>query len=130
MHNWLDEIHWNEAGLVPAIAQDYQSQRILMLAWMNKEALEKTCREGWAVYWSRSRNKLWRKGEESGHLQKVHKLELDCDGDAIVLHVAQTGGISCHTGRASCFYRQYQEHAWVVSEPVVRDPESVYRKKP
>src|SRR5690606_34323740 len=106
MTDWLEEIHWNEDGLVPAIAQDHKTGRVLMMAWMNREALALTAAEGRAIYWSRSRGKLWRKGEESGHVQKLHELRLDCDADVIVLQVEQLGGIACHTGRESCFYRE------------------------
>lgn len=126
MSNWLDEITWNADGLVPAIAQDWQSGRILMMAWMNRQALQLTAEEGRAVYWSRSRGKLWRKGEESGHIQKVHELRLDCDADVIVLEVEQLGGIACHTGRPSCFYRVLQDGTWHIVEAALKSPEAIY----
>lgn len=128
MNTWLDEIKWDSAGLVPAIAQDHQSGRVLMMAWMNREALQLTAREGRAVYWSRSRNKLWRKGEDSGHVQKLHEMRLDCDADVIILLVEQVGGIACHTGRESCFYRVYADNAWQVADPVMKDPQAIYTK--
>ncbi|MFN5881833.1 MAG: phosphoribosyl-AMP cyclohydrolase, partial [Burkholderiales bacterium] len=106
---WLDQVRWDAQGLVAAIAQDARSQRVLMVAWMNREALALTAQEGRAVYWSRSRGRLWRKGEESGHVQTVHEIRLDCDGDAIVLQVTQGGGIACHTGRESCFYSRLEQ---------------------
>jgi phosphoribosyl-AMP cyclohydrolase len=120
-------IHWNEDGLVPAIAQDAASGQVLMLAWMNREALAATVAEGRAVYWSRSRQRLWRKGEESGNVQKLRSLRLDCDGDTLLLAVEQVGGIACHTGRAHCFYRLLEEGNWVVTEAVRRDPASLYQ---
>lgn len=126
MNDWLDEIHWNEDGLVPAIAQDHQTGRILMMAWMNREALALTVNEQRAIYWSRSRGKLWRKGEESGHVQKLHELRLDCDADVIVLMVEQLGGIACHTGRESCFYRVLEDGAWKTVEAVLKDPLAIY----
>lgn len=125
--NWLDDIRWDEQGLVPAIAQDYRTGRVLMVAWMNREALELTAREGRGIYWSRSRRKLWRKGEESGHIQKLHELRLDCDGDVIVLQVEQLGGIACHTGRESCFYRRFENGQWVTVDAVLKDPDAIYR---
>ena len=126
MNNWLDEIKWDNAGLVPAIAQDYKSGRVLMVAWMNREALELTAKEGRAIYWSRSRNKLWRKGEESGHIQRLHELRLDCDADVINLQVEQLGGIACHTGRESCFYRVFENNLWKTVDPVLKDPNTIY----
>ena len=126
MNDWLDEIHWNEDGLVPAIAQDHQSGRILMMAWMNRESLALTVAEQRAIYWSRSRGKLWRKGEESGHMQKLHELRLDCDADVIVLMVEQLGGIACHTGRESCFYRVYDNGGWKIVDAVRKDPHAIY----
>ena len=126
--SWLDEINWNDAGLVPAIAQEAGTGRILMLAWMNRESLSQTAELGEAVYWSRSRAALWRKGEESGHVQKVHEIRLDCDNDVIVLQVDQAGGIACHTGRHSCFYRRLVNDEWVVDDPVLKNPESIYQK--
>jgi len=125
---WLDELRWTEDGLIPAIAQQADSGKILMFAWMNREALRLTAAEGYAVYWSRSRNKLWRKGEESGHRQKVLGIYLDCDEDVILIKIEQQGGIACHTGRESCFYRQLQDGQWLSVEPVLKDPEAIYRK--
>ncbi|WP_434457714.1 phosphoribosyl-AMP cyclohydrolase [Stutzerimonas urumqiensis] len=124
--SWLDEINWNAEGLVPAIAQDHRSGRILMMAWMNREALALTADEGRAIYWSRSRGKLWRKGEESGHVQKLHELRLDCDADVVVLMVEQLGRIACHTGRESCFYRVYRDGDWHTVDPVLKDPTIIY----
>ena len=124
---WLDEVKWDEAGLVPAIAQDKASGRILMMAWMNREALELTARTGFAHYYSRSRRKQWMKGEESGHRQQVHELRLDCDGDVIVMQIEQGGGIACHTGRESCFYRRLESDQWVVADPVLKDPGQIYK---
>lgn len=124
--SWLDEIVWNADGLVPAIAYEKNSQQILTLAWMNQDALTATVSEERAVYWSRSRQKLWRKGEESGHIQKVSEIRLDCDSDAIVLIVEQVGGIACHTGRAHCFYKQLINGEWVSVEEVLRDPKEIY----
>ncbi|PZW45150.1 phosphoribosyl-AMP cyclohydrolase [Pseudomonas sp. URMO17WK12:I2] len=126
MNDWLDAIKWDDNGLVPAIAQDYQTGRILMMAWMNREALALTAREKRAIYWSRSRGKLWRKGEESGHVQKLHELRLDCDADVIVLMVEQLGGIACHTGRESCFYRVFENGAWKTVDAVLKDPHTIY----
>ena len=126
--NWLDEIRWDEKGLAPAIAQDAQTGRILMVAWMNRESLALTAEKGEAVYWSRSRNRLWHKGEESGHVQKVKEIRLDCDEDVIVLQVEQQGGIACHTGRESCFYRVLKNGAWQATDPVLKDPKDIYRK--
>ena len=126
--NWLNEIRWDEKGLAPAIAQDAATGRILMVAWMNREALELTAAKGEAVYWSRSRNKLWHKGEESGHVQTVREIRLDCDEDVIVLQVEQLGGIACHTGRESCFYRVLKNVAWTAVDPVLKDPKDIYKK--
>ena len=126
---WLDEIEWNEQGLVPAIAQDAASGRVLTLAWMNREALAETAKSGRAVYWSRSRAKLWRKGEESGHVQRVLELRLDCDADAVLLKVEQVGGIACHTGRESCYFRKLDNGRWVTTDPVKKDPALIYGKK-
>ncbi|WP_439510027.1 phosphoribosyl-AMP cyclohydrolase [Marinimicrobium koreense] len=123
---WLDQVKWNDDGLVPAIAQDADSGRILMMAWMNRESLALSARENRAVYWSRSRGKLWRKGESSGHVQELKSIELDCDADAIVLKVKQLGGIACHTGRESCFYRTLKEGQWQTMEPVLKDPNEIY----
>lgn len=126
--SWLDEIHFDEKGLIPAIAQDVGSGKILMMAWMNREALQLTAEKMEAVYWSRSRNKLWHKGEESGHVQKVVDIRFDCDEDVILLKVEQQGGIACHTGRESCFYRQLQGDKWVEVESVIKDPKQIYSK--
>lgn len=124
--SWLDTVRWNSDGLIPAIAQDAKSGRILMMAWMNAEALQRTAELKQGVYWSRSRNKIWHKGETSGHVQKVHEIRLDCDEDVIVLQVEQIGGIACHTGRESCFYRVLKEGQWQVVEPVLKDPDEIY----
>lgn len=125
--SFIDEIAWDNAGLLPAVAQDAKTGRVLMVAWMNRESLALTAEEGRAVYWSRSRKKLWRKGEESGHVQQVQEIRLDCDNDVIVLQVAQLGGIACHTGRESCFYRVLKDGKWQTVDPVLKDPESIYR---
>ncbi|MGJ0484543.1 MAG: phosphoribosyl-AMP cyclohydrolase [Methylomicrobium sp.] len=125
---WLDEICWTAEGLIPVIAQQADSGKILMFAWMNRESLRLTAAEGYAVYWSRSRNKLWRKGEDSGHRQKVLGIYLDCDEDVILIKIEQQGGIACHTGRESCFYRQLCDDRWQAVEPVLKDPEAIYRK--
>ena len=124
--DWLEEIRWNADGLVPAIAQDAATGDILMMAWMNRESLRLTAEEGHAVYWSRSRGKLWRKGETSGHQQVVKDIRLDCDEDVVLLKVEQKGGIACHTGRRSCFYRSLQDGQWVGVEPVIKDPDAIY----
>ena len=124
--HWLDEIKWTEDGLVPAIAQDASSGRVLMFAWMNRESLQLTVEKNEAVYYSRSRKKLWHKGEESGHTQKIKSLRLDCDGDVIVLQIEQTGGIACHTGRESCFYREYRDGEWHTVDAVIKDPKDIY----
>lgn len=124
---WLEQIEWTEDGLVPAIAQDHSSGRVLMFAWMTRESLALTVAEGYAVYWSRSRKRLWRKGEESGHRQKIVDLQLDCDGDVILLKVEQEGGIACHTGRESCFFRSFKDGDWQVSEAVLKDPQAIYK---
>lgn len=125
--SWLDEIRFDEKGLVPAIAQDASSGKILMMAWMNREALQLTAAKKQAVYWSRSRGKLWFKGEESGNTQKIVEIRFDCDEDVILLKVEQHGGIACHTGRESCFYRQLQGDKWVEIEQVIKDPKEIYR---
>ncbi|MGI1679224.1 MAG: phosphoribosyl-AMP cyclohydrolase [Cellvibrionaceae bacterium] len=125
--SFLDAIQWTQEGLVPAIAQDAETGRILMMAWMNREALSLTAQENRAVYWSRSRNKLWRKGESSGHEQEVKEIQLDCDADAIILKIEQKGGIACHTGRESCFYRVLNNNVWETVEPVIKNPEDIYR---
>ncbi|MBU3068888.1 phosphoribosyl-AMP cyclohydrolase [Aestuariicella sp. G3-2] len=124
--SFLDSIKWTDDGLVPAIAQDAKSGRILMMAWMNKESLQLTAEEGRAVYWSRSRQQLWRKGESSGHTQVVSEIRLDCDEDVIVLQVEQLGGMACHTGRESCFYRVLKDGEWVAVDPVLKDPKEIY----
>ncbi|MDD3937658.1 phosphoribosyl-AMP cyclohydrolase [Rhodoferax sp.] len=127
--NWLDTLKWDAQGLIPAIAQEQGSGDVLMMAWMNREALQKTAELGRAVYFSRSRHKLWFKGEESGHVQTVHEIRLDCDSDVILLKVTQTGhtpGLACHTGRHSCFYRVYDNVAWKVVDPVLKDPHTIY----
>jgi phosphoribosyl-AMP cyclohydrolase len=126
---WLDEVPWNEHGLVAAIAQDAASGKVLTLAWMNREALAQTVQRGEAVYWSRSRNRLWHKGEESGNVQKVRELRLDCDADAVLLQVEQAGGIACHTGHERCFFRKLQDGKWVSTEPVLKDPTLIYGRK-
>jgi phosphoribosyl-AMP cyclohydrolase len=125
---WLDEVPWNAEGLIAAVTQDAVSGRVLTLAWMNREALEQTVLSKQAVYWSRSRRKLWRKGEESGHVQKLLELRLDCDADAVLLKVEQVGGIACHTGRESCFFRRLEEGSWVTTDPVLKDPSLIYKK--
>ena len=127
MSDWLDEVRWSLEGLVPAIAQEASTGQVLMVAWMNREALALTAAEGFAVYWSRSRQKLWRKGEESGHQQKVLDIRLDCDEDVVLLTVEQAGGIACHTGRHHCFFRTLKDGRWESVEPVLRSPESIYR---
>jgi phosphoribosyl-AMP cyclohydrolase len=126
MAAWLDDIHWNADGLVPAIAQDAASHRVLTLAWMNRDALERTAATLEAHYWSRSRGKLWRKGETSGFVQRVREIRLDCDSDAILLLVEQTGGIACHTGHERCFFMKLDNGAWHDVEPVLKDPKAIY----
>lgn len=125
--NWLEAIRWDAAGLVPAIAQDVQSGRVLMMAWMNREALQLTAETGLAHYWSRSRNRLWKKGESSGHMQQVRELRLDCDGDVILMQVEQGQGMACHTGRESCFYRRLDDGGWQACDPVLKDPAEIYQ---
>ena len=127
MNNWLDEIKWDKDGLVPAIAQETGTGKILMMAWMNRESLELTVNEGRAIYWSRSRAKLWRKGEESGHVQTLKDIRLDCDNDVVLLEVEQLGGIACHTGRHNCFYKQLQNEKWVEVEAVIKNPDEIYK---
>jgi len=122
----IDAIKWTADGLVPAIAQDYKSGRILMMAWMNAESLRLSAAENRAVYWSRSRSQLWRKGESSGHVQKLHEIRLDCDADALVLQVEQLGGIACHTGRESCFYRELSDGEWQTVDLVIKNPSDIY----
>ncbi len=124
---WLDEIRFNDEGLIPAITQDAASGRVLMLAWMSREALKLTAEKNQAVYWSRSRQKLWHKGEESGHIQRVVEIRFDCDEDVILLKVEQMGGIACHTGRESCFYRRLEGDQWVEVDEVIKDPKEIYR---
>src|SRR5258705_5701500 len=126
---WLNKINWDEHGLVPVIAQEVGSNDVLMFAWMNRDALARTVELGEAVYWSRSRKRLWHKGEESGHAQKLVELRLDCDGDALLLRVEQVGGIACHTGRESCFYSRLEQGKWVSTDPVLKDPALIYAKK-
>lgn len=126
--NWLDQVAWTDDGLVPVIAQEQSSGKILMFAWMNREALQLTRETGHAVYFSRSRNKLWHKGEESGHTQIVHDIRLDCDNDVVLLTVEQQGGIACHTGRHNCFFQQLQGDDWVTVEPVIKDPKAIYHE--
>ena len=126
---WLDEVPWNTDGLIAAVAQDAASGRVLTVAWMNRDALKETYETREAVYWSRSRSKLWRKGEESGHVQKVREVRIDCDSDAILLQVEQVGGIACHTGRESCFFRKLEGGKWVTMDPVIKDPALIYQKK-
>ncbi len=125
--NWLDAIKWTDDGLVPAIVQESGSGKILMFAWMSRESLALTVTEGKAIYWSRSRQKLWRKGEESGHEQIIKDIRLDCDNDVVLLIVEQRGDIACHTGRKSCFFQQLQQGQWVTVEPVVKDPKQIYK---
>ena len=129
MTEWFDELHWDEDGLVAAVAQDANTGRVLTVAWMNRDALKATMEKGEAVYWSRSRKRLWHKGEESGHVQKVLELRLDCDADAILLKVEQAGGIACHTGRESCFFRKLEDGRWVSTDPVLKDPKLIYGKE-
>ena len=129
MMQWFEQLRWDEQGLVAAIAQDAKSGRVLTVAWMNRDALKATVEKGEAVYWSRSRKRLWRKGEESGHVQKVLEVRLDCDADAILLRVEQAGGIACHTGRESCFFRKLEDGRWVSTDPVLKDPKLIYGKE-
>jgi phosphoribosyl-AMP cyclohydrolase len=126
MAAWLDDVRWNADGLVPAIAQDATSRKVLTLAWMNRDALERTAATREAHYWSRSRAKLWRKGEASGHVQHVREIRLDCDSDAILLLVEQSGGIACHTGHERCFFMKLDDEAWRDVEPVLKDPKAIY----
>jgi len=123
---WLDEVKWTEDGLVPALAQDHKTGQILMMAWMNREALALTVEEGRAIYYSRSRKKLWRKGEESGHIQTLKEIRLDCDSDVVLMQVEQIGGIACHTGRQHCFYKRFEDGEWKNIEPVIKDPKEIY----
>jgi phosphoribosyl-AMP cyclohydrolase len=131
--NWLDEVKWDANGLVPVIAQEAGSKDVVMFAWMNREALARTAESGRAVYFSRSRGKLWLKGEESGHFQQVHEIRVDCDKDVVLLQITQLGhepGIACHTGRHSCFFSQYADGGWIVTDPVLKDPASIYTSSP
>ena len=125
--DWIEKVRWAENGLVPAIAQDAASGRVLTLAWMNREALARTVETGEAHYWSRSRSKIWHKGEESGHVQKVKSVRIDCDEDAVLLEVEQRGGIACHTGRERCFFQRLEDGRWVDTDPVLKDPREIYR---
>ena len=125
--NWLDAINWDANGLVPVITQDYKTGKVLMFAWMNREALQLTNDSKQAVYWSRSRNKLWRKGEESGHMQKIHEIRVDCDEDVILLRVEQIGGIACHTGRYNCFFKKLENGHWLIDQPIIKNPEDIYK---
>jgi phosphoribosyl-AMP cyclohydrolase len=124
--SWLDEVRWDDHGLVPVIAQERDSGDVVMFAWMNKEALTISAETMQAVYWSRSRNRLWRKGEESGHIQKIHEIRLDCDEDVILLKIEQVGGIACHTGRHSCFFKKLDHSEWLIDQPVIKDPNEIY----
>jgi len=124
---WADALQWDADGLLPAIAQDAESGKVLMFAYMNRAALAETLQTGIAVYWSRSRKRLWKKGEESGHFQKVRAIRTDCDGDALLLTIEQVGGIACHTGRQSCFFHELSDNRWQVVEPVLKDPKEIYR---
>lgn len=124
--SWLDQVKWSSDGLVPVITQDFQTSRVLTHAWLNREALALAVAEGRAIYWSRSRQKLWRKGEESGHIQKLHDVLLDCDSDTVCYLVEQIGGIACHTGRESCFYRKLVDNTWQTVDPVLKNPDEIY----
>jgi phosphoribosyl-AMP cyclohydrolase len=126
-NQWLDEVAWDAQGLIPVIAQDAATGDVLMFAWMNRDSLLETVKTGEAVYFSRSRNRLWHKGEESGHTQKVHEIRLDCDNDVILLKIDQHGGMACHTGRRSCFFSKLQDGQWVVVDPVLKDPKDIYK---
>jgi phosphoribosyl-AMP cyclohydrolase len=126
--SWLDEVPWNEHELVTVVTQDFSSGKILTVAWMNRQSLEETVRMQQAVYWSRSRKRLWRKGEESGHVQKVKEIRIDCDNDAVLLRVEQVGGIACHTGHERCFFRKLENGKWVETDPVLKDPKEIYKK--
>ncbi|MCU0933144.1 MAG: phosphoribosyl-AMP cyclohydrolase [Thiobacillaceae bacterium] len=125
---WLNKINWSADGLIPAIAQDAKTGDILMVAWMNRESLKRTVETGEAVYWSRSRKKLWHKGEESGHTQKVLELRLDCDEDVLLMKIEQVGGIACHTGRRSCFFHKLEDGQWLAVDPVLKDPHEIYKQ--
>ncbi|HIE90912.1 MAG TPA: phosphoribosyl-AMP cyclohydrolase [Methylophilaceae bacterium] len=125
--NWLDKIQWDENGLVPVIAQEHKTGKVLMFAWMNREALTLTNKNKRAVYWSRSRQKLWRKGEESGHTQLVHEIRLDCDEDVVLIDVEQNGDVACHTGRHNCFYKKLEDGQWEIDQPIIKNPEDIYK---
>ena len=125
---WLNQVSWTQDGLVPVVVQETGSGKVLMFAWMNREALQRTVKSGEAVYWSRSRKKLWRKGEGSGHVQKVKEIRLDCDQDVLLLTVEQVGGIACHTGRHNCFFHKLHDGKWVVTDPVIKDPKEIYKE--
>lgn len=127
MTDWIDKLEWNCDGLVPAIAQDYQTGEVLMLAWMNREALQLSIEQGRAVYWSRSRQKLWFKGEESGHVQQLHEIRVDCDADVVLMQIEQIGGIACHTGRRRCFFRVLKDGEWQIDEEIIKNPDEIYR---
>lgn len=127
--DWIEQVRWDDRGLAPVVTQDCTSGRVLTVAWMNREALAETVRRGEAVYWSRSRNRLWHKGEESGHIQKVIEVRLDCDADVLLLKVEQRGGIACHTGRESCFFMRLEAGRWVESDPVLKDPALIYARR-
>lgn len=128
MSDWIEQLAWNADGLIPVIAQDADSGEVLMMAWMNREAVRLTAETGVAVYYSRLRQRLWRKGESSGHVQRVREIRLDCDGDALLIKVEQLGAIACHTGRRSCFYQRLDEGRWQVTDPVLKDPAEIYGK--
>lgn len=125
--NWLDAVNWDANGLVPVIAQEHDTGDVVMFAWMNREALQLSSETKQAVYWSRSRNRLWLKGEESGHVQKIHEIRLDCDEDVVLLKIEQVGGIACHTGRHSCFFKKLENENWLVDQPVIKDPQEIYK---
>ena len=127
MTDWLEQIRWSDVGLIPAIAQDHRDGEVLMLAWMNREALRLTVEQGRAVYWSRSRQRLWFKGEESGHVQRLHEIRVDCDADVVLLRVEQVGGIACHTGRRRCFFRLLKGGEWLADEEIIKNPDEIYR---
>ena len=127
MTDWLDQLKWNNDGLLPAIAQDHETGEVLMLAWMNRDSLRVSSEQGRAVYWSRSRNKLWFKGEESGHLQQLKEIRVDCDADVVLLQVEQIGGIACHTGRRRCFFRVLKDGEWQIDEEIIKNPDGIYR---
>ncbi len=124
---WLDDVAWDANGLVPVIAQEHDTGDVVMFAWMNREALQLSSETKQAVYWSRSRNRLWRKGEESGHVQKIHEIRIDCDEDVILLRIEQIGGIACHTGRHSCFFKKLDNGSWRIDQPVIKSPDEIYK---